>query len=63
MLQPNQPGAQQQQQPASTNALTALKSTNKIKYLKGERPDKLKDFKFMFNIAEGGFTELQTLWG
>jgi hypothetical protein len=65
MLQPNQPGAQQQQQqqqPASTNALTALKSTNKIKYLKGERPEKLKDFKFMFNIAEGGFSELQTLW-
>ena len=26
------------------------------------RSDKLKDFKFMFNIADGGFTELHALW-
>ena len=44
------------------NSLTSFKSTNKIKYDKGERPDKLKDIKFMFNIADGGFTELHTLW-
>lgn len=47
---------------ASTNALTALKSSNKIKYAKPDRPEKLKETKFMFNIADGGFTELHTLW-
>ncbi|CAF1121099.1 unnamed protein product [Adineta ricciae] len=26
------------------------------------RSEKLKDFKFMFNIADGGFTELHCLW-
>ena len=26
------------------------------------RSEKLKDFKFMFNIADGGFTELHALW-
>ena len=26
------------------------------------RSEKLKDFKFMFNIADGGFTELHSLW-
>ncbi|CAF4037555.1 unnamed protein product [Adineta steineri] len=26
------------------------------------RNDKLKDYKFMFNIADGGFTELHSLW-
>jgi hypothetical protein len=26
------------------------------------RNEKLKDFKFMFNIADGGFTELHSLW-
>jgi hypothetical protein len=45
-----------------SNALTALRSSNKIKYEKSEKPEKLKDFKFMFNIADGGFTELHTLW-
>ena len=44
------------------NSLTAFRSTNKIKYKKSDKPDKLKDFKFMFNIADGGFTELHTLW-
>jgi len=44
------------------NSLTALKSTSKIKYKKSEKPEKLKEFKFMFNIADGGFTELHTLW-
>lgn len=45
-----------------TNMLTALKSSSKIKYRKGERPEGLDKFKFMFNIADGGFTELHTLW-
>ena len=45
-----------------TNPMTQLKSTNKIKYVKGNKPDKLNQFKFMFNIADGGFTELHTLW-
>jgi SNF2 family DNA or RNA helicase len=44
------------------NPLTALKSTNKIKYVKNEKNEKLKEFKFMFNISDGGFTELHTLW-
>ena len=26
------------------------------------RSEKLKDYKFMFNIADGGFTELHSLW-
>jgi hypothetical protein len=60
------PTLQQQQQQthatSSTNALTALKSTSKVKYTKADRTDKLNSFKFMFNIADGGFTELQTLW-
>lgn len=45
-----------------SNMLTALKSTNKQKFKKNEKPEKLNGFKFMFNIAEGGFTELHTLW-
>ena len=49
-------------QDVSSNALTALKSTNKLKYVKGEKSDKLKEFKFMFNMADGGFTELHSLW-
>lgn len=28
----------------------------------GERPERLKDVKFMFNIADGGFSELHALW-
>ncbi|KAJ8780664.1 hypothetical protein J1605_000707 [Eschrichtius robustus] len=28
----------------------------------GKREDKIGKFKFMFNIADGGFTELHTLW-
>lgn len=44
------------------NSLTALKSTSKIKYKKNEKHEKLNSFKFMFNIADGGFTELHTLW-
>jgi hypothetical protein len=28
----------------------------------GERPERLKDVKFMFNIADGSFTELHALW-
>lgn len=52
----------QQQQSSSYNPLTALRSTNKIKYLKGDKNEKLKDFKFMFNLSDGGFTELHTLW-
>lgn len=44
------------------NTLTALKNTSKIKYKKNEKNEKLNDFKFMFNIADGGFTELHTLW-
>lgn len=46
----------------SSNPLTALKSTSKIKYSKNDKSEKYKDFKFMFNIADGGFTELHTLW-
>ncbi len=45
-----------------SNSLTALRSSNKIRYEKPDKPEKLKDFKFMFNIADGGFTELHTLW-
>lgn len=44
------------------NPLTALKSTHKLKYIKNERPESLKEVKFMFNIADGGFTELHALW-
>lgn len=46
----------------TSNPITALKSTNKIKYAKPDKPEKLNSFKFMFNIADGGFTELHTLW-
>ena len=53
----NKENVEQQQ-----NSLTALKSTSKIKYKKNEKPEKLNSFKFMFNIADGGFTELHTLW-
>ncbi|VCW97173.1 unnamed protein product, partial [Gulo gulo] len=28
----------------------------------GKKEDKTGKFKFMFNIADGGFTELHTLW-
>jgi chromodomain-helicase-DNA-binding protein 4 len=45
-----------------SNPITALKSTGKIKYVKSDKPEKLGSFKFMFNIADGGFTELHTLW-
>ncbi|CAF0825687.1 unnamed protein product [Brachionus calyciflorus] len=45
-----------------TNPMTQMKSTNKIKYKKGDKSQKLNDFKFMFNIADSGFTELHTLW-
>ena len=44
------------------NMLTALKSSSKVKYRRGERPEQLAKFRFMFNIADGGFTELHTLW-
>ncbi len=47
---------------SSTNPLTQLKSTSKLKYSKQEKPEKLNTLKFMFNIAEGGFTELHSLW-
>jgi chromodomain-helicase-DNA-binding protein 4 len=46
----------------SSNPLTALKSTSKIKYAKSDKAERHKEFKFMFNIADGGFTELHTLW-
>lgn len=46
----------------SMNSLTALKNSSKIKYKKNEKNEKLNGFKFMFNIADGGFTELHTLW-
>lgn len=46
----------------SSNPITALKSTGKIKFVKQDKPEKLNSFKFMFNIADGGFTELHTLW-
>ncbi|RNA44096.1 CHDCT2 domain [Brachionus plicatilis] len=45
-----------------TNPMTVLKSTSRVKYSKGSKSDKVGQFKFMFNIAEGGFTELHTLW-
>jgi len=44
------------------NSLTALKNSSKIRYRKADKPEKLSAFKFMFNIADGGFTELHTLW-
>lgn len=44
------------------NSLTQMKSSSKIKYRRGTKNDKLNNFKFMFNIADGGFTELHTLW-
>jgi superfamily II DNA/RNA helicase len=48
---------------SNCNPLTLLKSTNKVKYIKAEKkPDRLKNTKFMFNIADGGYTELHTLW-
>ena len=47
---------------SSTNPLTALKSTHKLKYIRSERSDKCREAKFLFNIADGGFTELHTLW-
>ncbi|CAF3381327.1 unnamed protein product [Rotaria socialis] len=34
-------------------------SNRKVHYVRSE---KLKDYKFMFNIADGGFTELHSLW-
>ncbi|CAF4076736.1 unnamed protein product, partial [Rotaria sordida] len=34
-------------------------SNRKSQYVRSE---KLKDYKFMFNIADGGFTELHSLW-
>jgi len=44
------------------NSLTVLKNSNKIRYKKEEKSEKHNKFKFMFNIADGGFTELHTLW-
>lgn len=35
---------------------------NKLKVSIGDKPDSLKERKFMFNIADGGFTELHALW-
>jgi chromodomain-helicase-DNA-binding protein 4 len=35
---------------------------NKSKIQMGEKPDRLKDVKFMFNIADGGFSDLHALW-
>jgi len=43
--------------PATTES---TKSSNKKS--QSIRNEKLKDFKFMFNIADGGFTELHSLW-
>jgi chromodomain-helicase-DNA-binding protein 4 len=49
---------------SSVNPLTALKSSHKLKYVKADKSEKLTQVapKFMFNIADGGFTELHTLW-
>ena len=44
------------------NFLTALKSTSKVSYVKETKPEKLKDKKFMVNMADGGFTELHSVW-
>ncbi|CAF1281866.1 unnamed protein product [Rotaria sordida] len=38
------------------------KSTTNNRKSQFIRSEKLKDFKFMFNIADGGFTELHSLW-
>jgi len=43
----------------STNELNKSSTNRKSQYIRSE---KLKDFKFMFNIADGGFTELHSLW-
>jgi len=40
--------------PATTTTTTTTRPTT--------TNEKLKDFKFMFNIADGGFTELHALW-
>ncbi|CAF1342694.1 unnamed protein product [Adineta steineri] len=39
-----------------------VKPTNNSRKSQLIRNEKLKDFKFMFNIADGGFTELHSLW-
>ena len=46
----------------STAATQSVVKSMKSKMKVGEKPDKLKDVKFMFNIADGGFTELHALW-
>ncbi|CAF0739922.1 unnamed protein product [Didymodactylos carnosus] len=37
-------------------------TTGRHKSAQPNRNEKLKDYKFMFNIADGGFTELHSLW-
>ena len=50
----------QEQQPSNSTPQAVKPAKSKI--LIGEKPEKLKDIKFMFNIADGGFTELHALW-
>ena len=50
-----------QETPAAATPVQPTKAP-KSKVLIGEKPEKLKDIKFMFNIADGGFTELHALW-
>ena len=52
-----------------TNGLDVKKDTNEDAHKNGdvndetkEKEDERKPHKFMFNIADGGFTELHTLW-
>jgi hypothetical protein len=49
---------QEQQQQSTQSGVKTVKSKMKM----SEKPDKLKDVKFMFNVADGGFTELHALW-
>ncbi|CAF4569208.1 unnamed protein product [Rotaria sp. Silwood1] len=42
-----------------TTETSKSSSNRKSQYVRSE---KLKDYKFMFNIADGGFTELHSLW-
>jgi len=47
---------------APTNSTESTTKPNSSKKSNFVRSEKLKDFKFMFNIADGGFTELHSLW-
>ena len=55
------------EKPDTTGAISISVATENPKSSNNRKPtfvrnEKLKDFKFMFNIADGGFTELHSLW-